>query len=119
MTGLRSSAIAFPDRLKGIAMVNLDNVQTGIKEMERCARMGLVGTHDHLYTPPRRGPYDSSEYEPLWAAAQDLEMPLSLHISHKLVLAQSQKFVHLLDRRVAPSFACPTWTTGCGCPSAT
>ena len=31
-------------------------------------------------TPPEKRPYRSPEYEPLWAAAQDLGMPLSLHI---------------------------------------
>ena len=92
----------FPDRLKGIAMVNLDNVQDGIKEMERCARMGLVGTMITVYPPEERS-YDSSEYEPLWAAAQDLEMPLSLHIATNRS-GPSQKFVHF--ERVAPSFAC-------------
>src|SRR6266436_3899123 len=30
-------------RLKGIAMINLDDVQDGIKELERAARMGLAG----------------------------------------------------------------------------
>jgi len=30
--------------------------------------------------PPEARSYDRPEYEPLWAAAQDLEAPLSLHI---------------------------------------
>ena len=29
--------------------------------------------------PPEDHRYDSPEYEPLWAAAQDLNMPVSLH----------------------------------------
>jgi hypothetical protein len=32
-----------PPRLKGIAMINLDDVQDGIKELERAARLGLSG----------------------------------------------------------------------------
>jgi predicted TIM-barrel fold metal-dependent hydrolase len=32
-----------PARLKGIAMINLDDVQDGIKELERAARLGLAG----------------------------------------------------------------------------
>ena len=71
---------AIPKRLKGIAMLNLDDVQEGVKELERCAKMGFVGAMIPV-APPRGRPYDKPEYEPLWAAAQDLGMPLSLHIT--------------------------------------
>ena len=70
---------AYRDRLKGIAMLNVDDVQMGIKEMERCANMGLVGAMITVYPTEDRA-YDSPDYEPLWATAQDLQMPLSLHI---------------------------------------
>ena len=70
---------AFPKRLKGIAMLNLDDVQVGVKELERCAKKGFAGAMISVY-PPEKRPYDQPEYEPLWAAAQDLEMPLSLHV---------------------------------------
>src|SRR6185295_11387063 len=67
-----------PSRLKGIAMINLDDVQDGIKELERAARMGLAGAMiTELPLDDRR--YDRPEYEPFWAAAQALDMPLSLH----------------------------------------
>ncbi len=69
---------AVPERLEGIAMINLDDVRTGIKEVERCAKLGLAGAAITAY-PPQARPYDKPEYEPLWAAAQDLAMPLSLH----------------------------------------
>ena len=69
---------AYPQRLKGIGMVNVDDVAVGVKELERCARMGLVGALITVYPPPERS-YDLAEYEPLWAAGQDLDMPLSLH----------------------------------------
>ena len=68
----------FPRRLKGIAMLNIDDVQEGVKEMERCAKLGFIGAMLTVY-PPEDKSYDSPEYEPLWAAAQDLQMPLSLH----------------------------------------
>ena len=67
-----------PHRLKGIAMLNIDDVQVGIKEMERCANMGLAGVMIPVYPADDR-PYGNTEYEPLWAAAQDLEMPIGLH----------------------------------------
>jgi predicted TIM-barrel fold metal-dependent hydrolase len=69
---------ANPDRLKGIAMINLDDVQAGIRELERTAKLGLAGAMITEY-PPEGSRYDSPEYEPFWAAAQALAMPLSLH----------------------------------------
>ena len=69
----------FSARLKGIAMLNIDDVQIGIRELERCAKMGLVGANIPVYPPAGRS-YDSPEYDPLWAAAQGLGMPLSLHL---------------------------------------
>ncbi|MCI0859910.1 MAG: amidohydrolase [Chloroflexi bacterium] len=67
-----------PDRLKGVAMINLDDVREGIQELERTAKLGLAGGMIAEYpTEDRR--YDSPEYESFWAAAQDLNMPLSLH----------------------------------------
>ena len=68
-----------PERLKGIAMLNIDNVRVGVKELERCAKLGFVGAMITVQ-PPIGRKYNSLEYDPLWAAAQDLEMPLSLHL---------------------------------------
>jgi len=65
-------------RLKGIAMINLDDVQEGIRELERAARLGLAGAMITEY-PLEHRRYDQPEYEPFWAAAEALGMPLSLH----------------------------------------
>ncbi|HXC26959.1 MAG TPA: amidohydrolase family protein [Stellaceae bacterium] len=67
-----------PARLKGIAMINLDDVQEGVKELERAARLGLCGAMITEY-PAEDRRYDQPEYEPFWAAAASLGMPLSLH----------------------------------------
>ena len=69
---------ASPKRLAGIAMINLDDVAEGVKELERSQKRGLIGAMITVY-PPLGRRYDSPEYEPLWAAAQDLGMPLGLH----------------------------------------
>ena len=69
----------FPDRLKGVAMLNVDDVQGAVKEMERCAKMGLERALITVYPPEDRG-YHLPEYDPLWAAAQDMEVPLGLHL---------------------------------------
>ncbi len=70
---------AHPKRLKGIAMINLDNVEDGVRELERSARMGMTGAMISVL-PPENVSYESPMYDPFWAAAQDLEMPLGLHI---------------------------------------
>jgi predicted TIM-barrel fold metal-dependent hydrolase len=67
-----------PARLKGIAMINLDDVEEGIRELERVARLGFAGAMITEY-PLEDRRYDRPMYEPFWAAAQDLHMPLSLH----------------------------------------
>ena len=70
---------ADPRRLKPIATVIVDDVQVAVKEIEPCAKMGCVGVSIPCYDG-RLG-YQSPEYDPLWAAAQDLELPISLHIA--------------------------------------
>jgi len=69
---------ADPQRLKGIAMINVDDPAEGAAELTRCRQMGLVGG---LMTvmPPAWLPYEDHAYDVLWATASDLEMPLSLH----------------------------------------
>src|SRR4030095_1051347 len=55
----------FPDRLKGIAMLNVDEVEEASQELERCARLGLVGAFipvSPLADRPYRHPID----ELLW-----------------------------------------------------
>jgi predicted TIM-barrel fold metal-dependent hydrolase len=68
-----------PTRLLGIAAISLWDVAAGVAELERCAKLGLRGAMIWGYPPPGR-PYHSEVYDPLWAAAQDLGLPLSLHI---------------------------------------
>src|SRR3981189_3059001 len=67
-----------PNRLKGMAMITLDDVQGGIRDVERAARLGLAGAMITEY-PLEHRRYDQSEYEPFWAAAAALDLPLSLH----------------------------------------
>jgi predicted TIM-barrel fold metal-dependent hydrolase len=69
---------ADPARLKGIAMISLDDVGEGTRELERAARRGFAGAMIAEY-PLEHRRYDQPEYEPFWAAAESLAMPLSLH----------------------------------------
>ncbi|MGH7044907.1 MAG: amidohydrolase family protein [Stellaceae bacterium] len=67
-----------PARLKGVAMINLDDVGDGVKELERAARLGLSGAMITEY-PAEERRYDEPEYEKFWAAGEALGLPLSLH----------------------------------------
>jgi predicted TIM-barrel fold metal-dependent hydrolase len=71
-----------PARLKGIAMISMDDVGAATRELERAARLGLAGAMITEY-PLEDRRYDQPEYEPFWAAAQTLDMPLSLHTATK------------------------------------
>jgi predicted TIM-barrel fold metal-dependent hydrolase len=95
-----------PERLKGIAMINLDDVQEGIQELERTARRGLVGAMISEY-PPEERRYDRAEYEPFWAAAQALAMPLSLHTATRrqgLNSGMAQRTIRDASRRATKAF---------------
>ena len=68
----------YPDIFKGMAMLNLDDIQDGLEEFDRCLKMGLSGAiipvgpgEDKLYYLP--------EYEKLWATAAESNTPLLFH----------------------------------------
>ncbi len=94
----------FPNKLKGIAMVNVDDPLDGVSELERCSKMGLAGAMITIY-PHEDNPYDSPIYEPFWAAAQDLDMPLSLHLTTNRP-GPGQQYMDLDATKV--SFLCNT-----------
>ncbi len=69
-----------PNRLKGMAMIDTDDIRGAVKELERSRNLGLVGAMIPSY-PDWERPYEHPDYEPLWAAAADLEAPLALHVA--------------------------------------
>jgi len=69
----------YPERLKGIATLNVDDVDEACQELDRVAKMGLVGAFIPVAPLPER-PYRDPVYDRLWATAQDLNQPLLLHI---------------------------------------
>ena len=86
---------AAPARLAGVALVLTDDIDDAVTDLRDAAAMGLKGAQITVYPGDGR-PYDHPGYEPLWAAAAELHMPLSLHIgSNRLVGApvQDTKFL--------------------------
>jgi predicted TIM-barrel fold metal-dependent hydrolase len=68
-----------PKRLIGLGLIALEDIDAGVKELERCAQKGLRGAMIWA-SPPDDQPYTDPAYDPFWTAAQELQMPLSLHI---------------------------------------
>jgi predicted TIM-barrel fold metal-dependent hydrolase len=67
------------DRLVGIACISVYDIDHAIQELERCKKAGLRGAL--IWQAPHADlPFYSDHYDRFWAAAQDLEMPLSMHI---------------------------------------
>jgi predicted TIM-barrel fold metal-dependent hydrolase len=67
-----------PQRLIGNGLISLDDIALAVKELERCARLGLKGVMIWSSAPEDK-PYDLPLYDPFWTMAQELKMPLSMH----------------------------------------
>lgn len=67
-----------PERLKGAAMINLDDVQEGVDELRRARGLGLEAAIISVHPAKGRG-YHRPEYEPFWSTAEELGLPLCLH----------------------------------------
>ncbi|MEE9285852.1 MAG: amidohydrolase family protein [Dehalococcoidia bacterium] len=66
-------------RLKGLGMVSLADIETGVGELRRAKELGLAGSMIAIY-PEETRPYSDPYYEPFWATSEELGMPVSLHI---------------------------------------
>ena len=71
---------AAPQRLYGVCLVPLSDIGEAVKELQRCAKAGFRGAQI-WGVPPAERPYHDTDYDPFWAAAQELKMPLSLHVA--------------------------------------
>jgi predicted TIM-barrel fold metal-dependent hydrolase len=71
---------AAPGRFKGIGMLNVDDVDDACQELERCAEQGLVAAFIPVH-PLADRPYRHASYDRLWWTAQDLAIPLLLHVA--------------------------------------
>ncbi len=68
-----------PKRLIPLGLITLEDIPAAVAELARIAKKGVRGAM--IWAEPASDhPYSAPEYEPFWAAAQDLNMSLSLHI---------------------------------------
>lgn len=68
-----------PRRLIGAALLPVDSIEVAVGELRRTHEKGLHGALIPAVAPEGR-PYNDPAWDPLWAAACDLDLPLSLHI---------------------------------------
>ena len=68
-------------RLIGACMVPVDDVDFAVAELIRARDQGHWGALINMQPPEGRPPYRDPIYDPLWACAQDLGMPLTLHLA--------------------------------------
>ncbi len=70
----------YPERLIPVAQISLQDVQEGVKELGRSTERGHKGIF--ITNAPASGiPYSEPEYHPFWAAAQDMDVPVGLHVT--------------------------------------
>ncbi len=69
----------YPDRFKGVALIPIQDLEGAVSEMSRAKEIGLSGVAIALYPGDERQ-YDDPVFDPMWQAAQDLGLPVSLHI---------------------------------------
>jgi predicted TIM-barrel fold metal-dependent hydrolase len=68
-----------PDRLFPLACLQLYDLDAAIAEMERAKNLGHVGVCIPATAPPDRL-YSDPWYDKFWQAAQEMKMPLTMHI---------------------------------------
>jgi predicted TIM-barrel fold metal-dependent hydrolase len=66
-------------RLIPLGLITLEDIPAAVAELARIKQRGMAGAMIWGEAPPER-PYSHPDYDPFWAAAQDLDMKLSLHI---------------------------------------
>ena len=67
------------DRLIGMGIIPWTNADDAVEEMEHCAKLGLKGIL--LGVLPNGKGYPTPEDDKFWAAAVDMDMPVTVHVA--------------------------------------
>ncbi len=67
-----------PDRLVGLALISVYNVDHAVKALQRWAKRGLRGAMIAA-VPPQGTEYSDALYDPFWSAAEEIGVPISIH----------------------------------------
>ena len=69
-----------PQSLLGVGTIPMTDIDWAIQELKRIAQKGLKTASINVEPPVGFPPYRHPSYDPFWATAQDLGIPLTLHI---------------------------------------
>ena len=79
----------YPGRLRGLAVLNVDDVGEAVGELERAAKMGLGGAM--IPVGPLEPPYYDPVYEPLWGGGAGPRNAPDAARRHGAVVARSPR----------------------------
>jgi len=102
----------YPDRLIAIAMISMVEVEGAVTELNRAARLGARGMMLSASSVNGR-PYGDPYFDSFWAAAQDLEMPVGIHVAGDPVFPGSHLYPLPEDPGYPPT---PWWFTNVMAP---
>jgi predicted TIM-barrel fold metal-dependent hydrolase len=71
-----------PGRLFGLGLLSVLEPEWSVKEMDRCAKLGLRGVMLPASLPSDMS-YSEARFEPIWAAAESMDYPVHFHINIK------------------------------------
>jgi uncharacterized protein len=69
----------YPNRLKGVGLCDVTDPATAVRHLEQIKRLGLNGALI-ASSPVEERPYYLYDYDPVWSAAAELGLPLTMHI---------------------------------------
>jgi predicted TIM-barrel fold metal-dependent hydrolase len=69
----------YPNRLKGVGLCDVTDPATAVRHLEQIKRLGLNGALI-ASSPVDERPYFLDDYDPVWSAAAELGLPLTMHI---------------------------------------
>jgi predicted TIM-barrel fold metal-dependent hydrolase len=69
-----------PTRLFPTACISLYDLDEAIEELRRCKNLGHVGINIPC-VPPVDKPYTDRDYDRFWAAAEELQTPMVMHVN--------------------------------------
>ncbi len=76
----------YNDQLAPMAAIATGDIEGAIGEIERCAKLGFRGLSlpcKPVWGPPNHEDlnYNLPEFDPLWACIQDVDLPMTFHVS--------------------------------------
>jgi predicted TIM-barrel fold metal-dependent hydrolase len=90
------------ERLVGISIIPMYDIDWSVKELERTIKMGLKGPMINGQAPVGCPPYRHQTYDRFWGVAEESDAPVTLHLlTGQLPSPQALRFTHPYEERQA------------------